>query len=65
MSNAAAEDGLVVPIATVPVNNGEAIGAFKLMAVAFTVMLAVLDAIFVFKAVRSVVFAFRLNLNKL
>jgi hypothetical protein len=42
MSNTAAEEGLVVPMATVPVNTGEAIGAFNKMAFVLAVMLAVL-----------------------
>ena len=62
ISKAAAEDGLVVPIATVPVNKGEAIGAFKFIAVTFAAMLAVFDAIFVFKVVSSVKLAFKLIL---
>ena len=45
MSNAAAEDGLLVPIPTVPVKIGDAMGAFELIAVAFAVILAVLDVI--------------------
>jgi len=49
ISNAAAEDGLVVPIPTVPVNVGEAIVALKFMAAVLAVILEVLDAIFVFK----------------
>ena len=41
MSNTAPADGLVVPIATVPVNKGEAIGAFNVIAFVLAVMLAV------------------------
>ncbi|MFM6943028.1 MAG: hypothetical protein ACKOW4_06960 [Aquirufa sp.] len=41
ISKMAAEDGVEVPMATVPVNTGEAIGAFDVMAFVFAVMLAV------------------------
>jgi hypothetical protein len=53
---------LLVPIPTVPVKIGDAMGAFELIAVVFAVILAVLEVTLVFKTVRSLVFAFRLIL---
>ena len=44
ISKAAADEGFVVPIPTVPLNSGEAIGAFKFIAAVFAVILAVLAA---------------------
>jgi hypothetical protein len=61
MSNTAPADGLAVPMATVPVNEGEAIGAFNVIAFVLAVMLALFATTVVVNVDTSAVFAFNAN----